>query len=289
MEIQIPLVLFTSLLAWAAGIFGTQCVLALKKEGSGIQFASLICAVVVLAVGGIAVVFHLTHPFNLFNGFGHITSGITQELIAIVLLVVAMVLYFLMLRRSEDNTVPSWLAIVGIIMCIALIVAMGHSYMMASRPAWNTILQLLSLAGAACVLGPATVAFIAAVKAEQVESIGLFAVAGACVNAVLALAYMAAMQVGAGSFQSFQYYFDPTHPNYALVDSANMSLFSGDCLPVTLVAVVGLAIAVIGAFMGKKSGNWKLWGAVVVVAGLVCTIALRVALYVMGETLFMLY
>ena len=138
MEIQIPLVIFTSFLAWAAGIFGTQCILALQKRGGAVQLPALICSAAVLVVGGIAVVFHLTHPFNLFNGFGHITSGITQELIAIVLLAVAMVLFFLMLRRSEDNTVPQWLAVVGIVLVLVLIVAMGHSYMMPSLPAWDT-------------------------------------------------------------------------------------------------------------------------------------------------------
>ena len=149
MEIQIPLVIFTSFLAWAAGIFGTQCILALQKRGGAVQLPALICSAVVLVVGGIAVVFHLTHPFNLFNGFGHITSGITQELIAIVLLAVVMVLFFLMLRRSEDSTVPQWLAVVGIVAVLVLIVAMGHSYMMPSLPAWDTVLQLLSLLGGA--------------------------------------------------------------------------------------------------------------------------------------------
>ncbi|MFR1166928.1 MAG: hypothetical protein ACLSDQ_04515 [Adlercreutzia equolifaciens] len=75
MEIQIPLVIFTSFLAWAAGIFGTQCILALQKRGGAVQLPALICSAVVLVVGGIAVVFHLTHPFNLFNGFGHITRA----------------------------------------------------------------------------------------------------------------------------------------------------------------------------------------------------------------------
>ena len=289
MEIQIPLVIFTSLLAWSAGIFGTQCVMALRKEGSEIQIPSLICAAVVLIVGGIAVVFHLTNPFNIFNGFGHITSGITQELIAIVLLAVVMVLFFLMLRRSEDGTVPAWLAVVGLVVCCALIIAMGHSYMMPSRPSWNSVLQLLSLAGAALVLGPATVATIAGLKGAQVESLGLYNVVGSIANAVLAFAFMAAMQASSGVFQSFAYYFDPTHPNYALVSGANMSLFSSDCMTATIAAACGAIIAVIAAFMGRKSGNWKVWGAVAVVAALIGVIALRVVMYVMGETLFMIY
>ena len=49
-------------------------------------------SVPVVAAGGIAVFFHLEHFERIFNGFGHLTSGITQELIAIVLLAVVMVL-----------------------------------------------------------------------------------------------------------------------------------------------------------------------------------------------------
>ena len=277
MEIQIPLVIFTSFLAWAAGIFGTQCILALQKRGGAVQLPALICSAVVLVVGGIAVVFHLTHPFNLFNGFGHITSGITQELIAIVLLAVVMVLFFLMLR------------VVGIVVVCVLIVAMGHSYMMPSLPAWDTVLQLLSLLGAACVMGPATVAFIGAVKGVQIEGIGLLTVIGAAVNAVLSAAYMFAMEASSATFQSFQYYFDPTHPNVAMANPANVSLFTGDSLAALVVAVIALVVALVGALLGKKQGAWKVWGAVVAIAGLVCAVALRIMMYTMGETLFMLY
>ena len=242
MEIQIPLVIFTSFLAWAAGIFGTQCILALQKRGGAVQLPALICSAVVLVVGGIAVVFHLTHPFNLFNGFGHITSGITQELIAIVLLAVVMVLFFLMLRRSEDSTVPQWLAVVGIVAVLVLIVAMGHSYMMPSLPAWDTVLQLLSLLGGACIMGPATVAFIGAVRGEDIPGIGLLVVIGAAVNAVLSAAYMFAMESSSATFQSFQYYFDPTHPNVAMANPANVSLFTGDSLTALVIAVIALVV-----------------------------------------------
>lgn len=290
MEIQIPLVIFTSFLAWAVGIFGTQAVLALQKKGEEIQVPSLICAVVVLAVGGIAVVFHLTHPFNLFNGFGHLTSGITQELIAIVILAIVMVLYFLMLRRSGNNTVPAWLAVLAIIAGLILIVAMGHSYMMPSRPAWNSALQLLSLLGAACVLGPATVAIIAGMKKAEIPELGIFNIAGSVVNGVLAAAFLAAMSATSGSFQSFGNYFDPTHPNYAMKHGSDVSLFSGDALAATVLVVLGIVVSIIGAFAGKKAGNkWLMWGSIVLAAGCICTIALRVAMYVMGETMFMLY
>ena len=289
MELQWPLILFTTLLAWAAGLFAAQCVWALRGKGARAQMPALITSAVLLVVGGIAVFFHLEHWERIFNGFGHMTSGITQELIAIVLLAVAMVLFFLMLRRSEDNTVPQWLAVVGIVLVLVLIVAMGHSYMMPSLPAWDTVLQLLSLLGAACVMGPATVAFIGAARGIEIEGIGLLAVIGAAVNAVLSVAYMFAMEASSATFQSFQYYFDPTHPNVAMANPANVSLFTGDSMTALVIAVIALVVALIGALAGKKQGAWKVWGAVVAIAGLVCAVALRVMMYTMGETLFMLY
>ena len=88
MELQWPLILFSTLLAWAAGLFAAQCVWALRGKGARAQMPALITSAVLLVVGGIAEFFHLEHWERIFNGFGHMTSGITQELIAIVVLAV---------------------------------------------------------------------------------------------------------------------------------------------------------------------------------------------------------
>ena len=170
MELQWPLILFTTLLAWAAGLFGAQCLWALRGRGAKAQMPALIVSVALLAVGGIAVFFHLEHWERIFNGFGHMTSGITQELIAIVVLAVVMVVYFVYLRRSGDEAkVPTWLAVAGIVMAVVLVVVMGHSYMMASLPAWDSFLQVASLVGAAVAFGPATMAILVAVKDEATD------------------------------------------------------------------------------------------------------------------------
>lgn len=289
MEIQIPLVLFTSFLAWAAGIFATQCVLALRKEGQDIQVPVLITAAVVLVIGGIAVVFHLTNPFNLFNGFGHISSGITQELIAIVLVAVAMLLFFLMLRRSEDKSVPQWISVVGIVLSVVLIFSMGHSYMLAALPAWDSIFQVLSLVGAACVMGPATVALIAAVKKVDIKDIERMVMIGTAVNAVLSVAFMFAMEIQSSSIQSFQYYFDPTHPTQALASADTVSIFTGESIAALVFTLLAIVVTFVGAFRGKNQGDWKVWGVVMVAAGLVCAVSLRIMMYTMGESLFMLF
>lgn len=290
MEVQIPLVIFTTFLAWSVGTFSTQCILALKKKAGEIQLTTLIVSFIIMVVGGIAVVFHLQHPMRIFNGFGHITSGITQELIGMVLVVIVMVLFFLMLRRSEDNTVPGWIAVLGILFSVVLMVAAGHSYMMEARPTWNNITQLLSLIGAACVLGPATVAIISAIKKIELPENGRYNIIGSVVNAVTTALFLLTMNAASGTFESFQYYFDPTHPNYALKSGADVSLFSGDCAAATIIVIIAVVVSIVAAIIGKKQGNkWLTWGTVVLVAGLACTVALRVAMYAMGATLFMLY
>ena len=74
-----------------------------------------------------------------------------------------------------------------------------------------------------------------------------------------------------------------------MANPANVSLFTGDSLAALEVAVIALVVALVGALLGKKQGAWKVWGAVVAIAGLVCAVALRIMMYTMGETLFMLY
>ena len=146
-------------------------------------------------VGGIAVFFHLEHWERIFNGFGHLTSGITQELIAIIVLFVAMVVYFVYLRRGGDDAkVPTWLAAVGLVLAVVLVAVMGHSYMMASLPAWDSVLQIGSLLGAACGFGPATMAVLCAVKDESLDYTAKVNVIGQIVNVVLVVAYLVAMQ-----------------------------------------------------------------------------------------------
>ena len=103
MELQWPLILFTSFMAWAAGLFATQALYALRGKAGKTQLTALIVSVVLLAVGGIAVFMHLEHWERIFNGFGHLTSGITQELIAIVIMAIIMVIYFVFLRRTRDD------------------------------------------------------------------------------------------------------------------------------------------------------------------------------------------
>ncbi len=295
MELQWPLILFTTLVAWSAGTFGAQAVLALKGEGKEIQLPAVIASVVLLALSGIAVFFHLQHWERIFNGFGHITSGITQELIAIVVFVVVAVVYFAMLRKSSDGgTVPKWLAVVAIAISAVLALVCAHSYMMAARPAWDTVVWPLVELGEAAVLGALTVMAMLALKGGESKLGGVAALAGSVASAVLSVALVAVWQASAGSFANVGYHFDPTTPTSPLLDvAAETNVLSGELAPLVwlgIVVVGALAPIVCAALARKKGGkSWLALGAAGVVCALVGCVCLRVVFYELGLSVFMFY
>ena len=289
MELQWPLIVFTTLVAWSAGLFGTQALMAAFGVGKKAQVPAWIASAVLLAVGGIAVFFHLEHWERIFNGFGHLTSGITQELIAIVVLAIVAVVYLATMRKSSDGaSVPKWLAGVSVAVCVVLVAVMAHSYTMAARPAWDSALWILYVLGNACVLGPCTMAVVMAVRGDDAAPAALPALIGAALAAVTAVAFAAFLQASGGSFAEVGFYFDPTHPTKAMADagaaaSAQAPLLWGGAV------VVGALVPLAAAFVGKRTSNWKLWGSAAVIAALVGAVCLRVAFYNLGLSVFMFY
>ena len=299
MELQWPLILFTTLVAWSAGLFGTQALMAVFGVGKRAQVPAWVASAVLLAAGGIAVFFHLEHWERIFNGFGHLTSGITQELIAIVVLAVVAVAYLVLMRKSDDGaSVPKWLAWVSVALSVVLVAVMAHSYTMAARPAWDSVLWILYVLGNACVLGPATFLLVLAAggpgdqpadrAADAGAPAGRTALAGAALNALAALAFAAFLQLSAGSFADVGLYFDPTHPTKAMADAAATVASQAPLLWLGAVAV-GAIVPLAAAFLGRRTGNWKLWAPAAIIAALVGAVCMRVVFYNLGLSVFMFY
>ncbi len=283
MELQWPLILFTTFVAWSAGTFATQAYLGMKGVCGKAQVPCWIASAALLAIGGIAVFFHLEHWERIFNGFGHITSGITQELIAIIVLAIVAVVYLAMLRKN-DNAVPAWIAWAALIMSAVLVVVMGHSYMMEARPAWCNALWVVSLLGASCILGPATVAAICANVGEDAQALGSVALAGSIVNAVASLA--AAATINLAHVSNVGLYYDLTHPMKDITASG-MNIFGPESLvPTIIMIVVGCAGPIACACLGKKTGNWKAYGSAAVICAVVGAVCLRVVFYLGGGSIF---
>ena len=299
MELQWPLILFTTLVAWSAGLFGTQALMAVFGVGKRAQVPAWVASAVLLAAGGIAVFFHLEHWERIFNGFGHLTSGITQELIAIVVLAVVAIVYLVLMRKSDDGaSVPKWLAWVSVALSVVLVAVMAHSYTMAARPAWDSVLWILYVLGNACVLGPATFLLVLAAggpgdqpadrAADAGAPAGRTALAGAALNALAALAFAAFLQLSAGSFADVGLYFDPTHPTKAMADAAATVASQAPLLWLGAVAV-GAIVPLAAAFMGRRTGNWRLWAPAAIIAALVGAVCMRVVFYNLGLSVFMFY
>ena len=289
MELQWPLILFTTLVAWSAGLFGTQALLAAGGHAKKSQTPAWVASAVLLAAGGIAVFFHLEHWERIFNGFGHLTSGITQELIAVVALAVVAVAYLIVMRRSDDGaTVPKWLCWASVAVCAVLVAVMAHSYTMAARPAWDSVLWILYVLGNACALGPCTMALIMAAAGDETAPAGLPALAGAALGAAAAVAFAASLQASAGAFAEVGFYFDPTHPTAGMADAAAAVAAQAPLLWAGAV-LVGGALPLAAAFMGRKTANWRLWGTVAVACALAGAVALRVVFYELGLSVFMFY
>ena len=310
MELQWPLILFTTFVAWSAGLFGAQGAAALAGEGRRAQMPALIGSAALLAVGGVAVFFHLEHFERIFNGFGNPTSGITQELVCVVVVGALMVVAFVVLRRAaggdEAPALPKWLAALMIAAAALLVLVTGHSYMRAARPAWDSLLGPLTLLGAACAAGPLTFAAIGAIAGgadgavaggapgaaparAAGRAVGIAAIVGSAANAALSVAYLAFMAASTASHTAVGYYFDPTHPTAGMVDVSALSPFAAGSLPVAVVAVVAALAPVACAIAGRKTGNWKVWGAAGALCAVAGAVALRMAFYSAGASVYLFY
>ncbi|OUO86992.1 hypothetical protein B5F40_14430 [Gordonibacter sp. An230] len=288
MELQWPLIIFTTLVAWSAGVFGAQGALAIGGHARRSQMPLLATSVVLLAVSGVAVFFHLEHWERIFNGFGHLSSGITQEFIVIMVFAAVAVTYFAMLRRSGDGTVPKWAAWLAVVVSVVLVAVCAHSYVMAARPAWDSVLEVLSLVGASLLMGPAMCGAVMGLRGDDASALGLPAVAAAAAGALLIAAFAVFLQVSAGSFVDVGYYFDPTSPTAGMAGAASVAAIQAPLLWGGAVALGGVApfAAVLAAW---RSGSWRLWGPAAVACALVGAVCLRVVFYELGLSVFMFY
>ncbi|MCD8207042.1 MAG: hypothetical protein LUD72_03795 [Bacteroidales bacterium] len=299
MELQWPLILFTTLISWSAGVFGTQALLAFRGQAKKSQFACWVVAAILLVAGVIAVFFHLHHWERIFNGFGNPTSGITQELVMIVVAVVVAIVYLIFMRRAEDGaSVPKWLSVVSVVVAVVLVVVMANSYLVASRPAWDSFLWILCMFGGACAIGPLTVAAVMAIRGDDMKPIALPSIIGTIVGLVTYVAYAIWMQVSSSALSTVGFYSNPTDPTAPIVQpSSVVTAFTGTqgVLVILGALVVGALIPVVLSFIGKyvKGGTdhtvWMVCSIIGVVCCVVGFICFRVAFYNAGLSVFMFY
>lgn len=255
MALQWPLIIFTLFCCFSAGVFAMQGVLALMGKDHEMQLPALITSFVCLVIGGVASFLHLQHWDRIFNGFGHITSGITQELIAIVFFGIAIVLYFFMLRKHGKD-LPKWCGIMAIVLAVALVCVMAHSYNMEAHPVWNTFLLEAFYLTNAAFLGALSFGVLGAFYKKTVacDLSAKAALVGGLAQALVTVAYVVLFIVSASSFADVGNYYDPTNSILKDPSAVLTGVLTGQYAALFWLGIVfiGLVVPLVLAYLAKK-------------------------------------
>jgi DMSO reductase anchor subunit len=292
MEIQWQLIIFTLLICLGSGTFAVTGLLAALGKGKEIRLSALAISLASIIIGGVASLFHVQHWERMFNGFGHLTSGITQEIICMALVVLAIVVYFVVSRKG---TTPKWAGWMAVIVSLLMIIAMAHSYIMPSRPLWDNALLYLFYLANFVMFGGLTIAVLYGIKGEDSSLACRIALAGGALQLVAAIGYAVLIPSLASKFSIVEFYFDPNNPTKEMMDpNAIFSGFlSGDGLLLFWggALVLGAVIPLVFAFLAQKKSGTTLVGfaGVGAISALAGGVAFRVVLYVLGFSLFVFY
>lgn len=289
METQWSLVIFTLFVCLSSGTIGMASYLSLRNKGEKLLMPALITSIVTLVLGGIGSFTHLQHWERIFNGFGHITSGITQELIGVVVMAVVFVVWIVVLKRGKG--MPKALAGVTLAASVLMVFATAHSYLMPARPAWGIALVVFYLANA-FVLGAVTVWILSiVVHDDDAEKTGLSStVIGSIVQLAADAVYVVACSMA--KFADFGHYADPTMITTAPthIQSLMDVMVAGPAAGMFWGSLVCAAALVVIALIAKKAKGSPLAFAsiagIVVLAG---SVLFRVLIYMLGYSFVLLY
>ncbi|MBM4467198.1 MAG: hypothetical protein FJ014_16865 [Chloroflexi bacterium] len=278
MEIQWPLVFFTLLTGLGAGAFAFVALTEWLGKAERTRLPGASTALVAMAAGGVASVFHLGHLERIFNVLNNLRSGIAQEMILIGLTGLAIVVYIIVVRLGYSAQVRKIVALVGLVLATLLAIAIGKSYVLAARPAWNTWLLPLLYFVSAAVLGLFTIYIWAALRKEEeatVLAVNRATLITLAVQAVVVVAYVVYLAVAP--------FPNPLRSASRLLAGDLAPVFWGGLVVVGLLIPLGLTA---WFFVAKKK---VLPSLVVAVVGLVCVLvgggAFRALMYILGSSI----
>lgn len=289
MTVQWPLVIFTLFLCITSGILGGISIMALQNKGENVRRKAIIASAITLVAGGIASFMHLQHWERIFNGFGHITSGITQELIGVVVLAVLIIIWFIFIQSKKK--IGRALPIVTLICAIGMIVVTGHSYLMEGRPGWNIGLLLFYL-GNGCLWGGLAVWLLEAIsegsdfKADDVK-IAFWGTLIQLICEVLYIPFLASAHIADFGYYANVYSMTTTPLH---IDSLATYAVAGPGALMFWISIVATLIVLACTIAAKrKAGSNKVLLTVAIICAIVASITFRVLLYQVGFSLTVIY
>lgn len=133
---EFALFVFTTLGGVAVGLYASSAVC--KVEGKRHNLLLTIVPLVLLAVGGVALMLHLGHPERMLNAFTNLSAGIAME--GIATMAFGAVVFLDAILTLADRTTPRALRIAGAVAGIALTLVMGYTYYMyESVSCWHNV------------------------------------------------------------------------------------------------------------------------------------------------------
>lgn len=294
MELQWPLIIFTLFMCLGAGILFAAGLAAVRGEDDAVKLPSMVATTACMVLGGLASALHLHHWERIFNGFGHLTSGITHELIGIVVVMGAVILYFTLFRSKKT---AKWMGAVAMAASVLLIVLMTHSYAMPARPVWNVPFMYLVYLGNMGLFGFLALGIMEVVTKGDANFAMKAALVSGVVQLIGCLGFATLVTGLADSFSSLGYYFMSTDPSAPLKDPgvALLGLTSFDLgliywgVTVLIGCVAPLVIAAIPAL--RKGERGCAWG--VMAAALACAlvggVAFRAVFFLLGYSQYVFY
>lgn len=268
MEIQWSLVLFTAISGAGAVLFacvGINEFRGLAKNTRGI-LVSCVVAAVLLALGGLASVTHLSHVDRMLAVLTHPAPGIFLEAMLIGVDALLAIIYFLLVRREGNAAARRIVAALAVIMGVVFPFSCGSSYMMSSQLAWNTPLLPLGYLGTAMPAGVAAWALLNHVFKEDDAAkrfAGVELVAGGLLSLVLGGAYGVASGASAGD-QALLFW-------------------------VCIVVIGSIAPTVCGALAARRPAVVLPASVIALVAGLTGSVAYRVLMWTGSIALMSLF
>jgi anaerobic dimethyl sulfoxide reductase subunit C (anchor subunit) len=289
MEIQWPLIIFTLCITLSSGLFGGLGLLGLLKKPVSQKTArvAVMTAFVVLVAGGAASFLHLQHWDRAFNGFGHLTSGITHEMIGAVVMLILLLVAFMLLRKNE--VLPLWMNGVAVAFAIVFTLLLANSYYMPARPAWASFALFLYYLAQTLLLGSVGLwVILAGMKEESASVVTKWTAATAVFQLVVLGIYAVVVAGTASQFPQWGTYFDWTVPNRPATDFDLIGkLISGEAAPLFwggAIVAGGVIPALLGLLQKKDSKTAIALAFVAVVCALGGGVAFRAALYLLGTT-----
>lgn len=194
-DIQWPLVLFGILCGMGGTLACSIGVAELMGRARQARFVASIVSLAFMVVGGLAVVAHLSMPLNAFYAVAHVFSfsGISVELIMLVITFVVMLVYTILLKRDVAPGVFKVLAVLAIVSGLVLAFVCGHGYVIQSREYWDT--ELLPLAYMGTVLPAGAFLHMAlsaklGVALEELKGMKVYLVVAVAASIVTSAAYL---------------------------------------------------------------------------------------------------